>query len=290
MGKTNSVQVRQGLVVYQQAGSTSWYARTYMLINGQFIHTRSMKTTNLKVAIKKAEDFYLDCRLWQRGDSTMPVRLLKRQDPKRLCGKVADDYLDSLLKDAGDDPRRLLEHKDKTGVLTRPTGFATYFSKRDISTITTGDIADWLRYSEANSRGGRHSASTKKRNLAVVSQLLKYATMEGLIPAMPLIPRVKLVDAPRAWFTQDEFRHLQVTAIKLAKARESKGEKGEAALWYEMSDFVLFMVSTFLRSSEWNSLQHRHIEVVGGAKPYLRIAVVRGKTRLRTGISMPNAV
>lgn len=102
-----------------------------MLINEQFIHTRSMKTTNLKVAIKKAEDFYLDCRLWQRGDSEMPARLLKRQDPKRLVCHVADTYLDGLHKDTGDDRRRLMEHKDKTGVLTRVAGFATYFAKRD---------------------------------------------------------------------------------------------------------------------------------------------------------------
>jgi integrase len=283
------VQVRQGLVVYKQGGSPYWQARVYMNVNGQLVHTRSMRTTNLKDARKKAEDFYLDCRQWQRGDTAMPARLIKRQDPKRLCDKVADDYLDALLKDAGDDPRRLAEHKDKMGVLTRPAGFARYFSKRDIGTITTNDIRDWLRFAEENARGGKHSASTKKRNLAVVSQFLKYAAIEGLLTAIPLLPRVKLVDAPRAWFTQDEFRHLQTTAIKLAKASESKGEKTEAALWYEMSDFVLFLVDTFLRSSEWNSLQHRHIEVVGGATPYLRIAVVRGKTRLRTGISMPHA-
>jgi hypothetical protein len=76
----------------------------------------------------------------------------------------------------------------------------------------------------------------------------------------------------------------------LGREAESKGERAEADRWYEMSDFVLFLVHTFLRSSEWASLQHRHIEVVKGTKPYLRIAVVKGKTRLRTGISMPNAV
>jgi hypothetical protein len=98
------------------------------------------------------------------------------------------------------------------------------------------------------------------------------------------------VDQPRAWFNQEEFRLLHTKATQLGREAERKGEKAEGERWYEMSDFVLFLVHTFLRSSEWASLQHRHIEVVEASQPYLRIAVIKGKTRLRTGISMPHAV
>lgn len=111
-----------------------------------------------------------------------------------------------------------------------------------------------------------------------------------MLAQVPAVPKLSEVDQPRAWFNQAEFRLLHTTATQMERDAERRGEKAEAERWYEMSDFVLFLVHTFLRSSEWASLQHRHIEVVEGAKPYLRIAVVKGKTRLRTGISMPNAV
>jgi integrase len=175
-------------------------------------------------------------------------------------------------------------------VLTGIAGFARYHGKRDIGSITTEDTKDWLRHAEEKSRNGKHSASTKKRNLAVVSQFLKYATGKGLLSAVPLMPKIKQVDAPRAWFNQEEFRLLHTKATELGRQAERKGEKAEAERWYEMSDFVLFLVHTFLRSSEWASLQHRHVELVKGSKPYLRIAVIKGKIRQRTGISMPNAV
>jgi integrase len=59
----------------------------------------------------------------------------------------------------------------------------------------------------------------------------------------------------------------------------------------EMSDFVVFMVSTFLRASEWTSLQHRHVTVIeDGPTPHISIAAVRGKTGARTVLSMPEAI
>jgi hypothetical protein len=50
------------------------------------------------------------------------------------------------------------------------------------------------------------------------------------------------------------------------------------------------MVNSFLRPSEWAQLKHRDIEIVEGDNLYLRIAVLRGKTRQRKAITMPGAV
>lgn len=61
--------------------------------------------------------------------------------------------------------------------------------------------------------------------------------------------------------------------------------------WLELHDFIVFMVATFLRPSEWVDLTHGDITVVGGGStPHLQIAVSRGKTGKRLVSSMPEAV
>lgn len=63
-----------------QQESPNWFTRVYMMIGGQYVRTRSTKTTNKPEATKIAEDFYLDCRLAARGDTPLPAQLRQDQD------------------------------------------------------------------------------------------------------------------------------------------------------------------------------------------------------------------
>jgi len=68
------------------------------------------------------------------------------------------------------------------------------------------------------------------------------------------------------------------------------GDREQLWRWQELRDFIIFMVNSFLRPSEWADLKQKHIEVVDGEHPHLRITVVRGKTRQRIAVTMPGAV
>jgi integrase len=120
--------------------------------------------------------------------------------------------------------------------------------------------------------------------------LFRFALEKGLVISIPPMPKVALQDRPRGWFTRAEYRRLYVTAWVLARRARERGDRGAYDEWMELADFVIFMVSTFLRPSEWASLRHNHVSVVHGPRPHLRIAVTAGKTGERIVCSMPSAV
>lgn len=295
MGKTESIRIKRGLSLYKQPlaegrGSPNLYSRVYMPINGRNIHTRSTGTTDVALAIKRAEEFYLDCLLWKRGDTAMPLSLVNRQDPARRFDRVFDEYIDELEKEAGSDEQRLGNLRNKKQLYNGVNGFARFFGKDDISSITTARMKEFLRFHVEHSKYGKLASSTQKKALIALGLVLKYAAEKGLIAHVPALPKIKEVDQPRGWFSLDQYRSLHAMCRKLAQKARQDGDPKEVEAWREMEDFVVFMVNSFLRASEWASLKQRHISVVGGDKPHLKIAVIKGKTGLRYTISMPRAV
>jgi len=103
------------------------------------------------------------------------------------------------------------------------------------------------------------------------------------------LPTIRQVDSPRGWFNESEYRALVRKAHSFAKEEEGKGNLPEADRWLNMADFIIFMVGSFLRSSEWASLQRKHIECEFRPRAYLRIAVIKGKTKMRYTTSLPEA-
>lgn len=132
--------------------------------------------------------------------------------------------------------------RNKKQVFFGANGLATFFGREDIGSITTDRIRDYLRFQKEKSRYSKLAAGTQKALIAL-GLILKHAAAKGLISHLPLMPNIKEKDSPRSWFN---------------------------------------MVNSFLRASEWASLQHKHIRVVGGGHPHLEIAVLQGKTGERT--------
>lgn len=295
--KTSSFKVQDGAWCYKQTSnsgyaSPNWHARV-KLPGDQRVHTRSTGTSDRREAAKRTQDFYFELVMHQRGLGPTPASLLNRQvrvEPAHPFDHVADAYADLLKQNAGQDQRKLWGVRNTKQILYAVNGLTKFFGKDDVNAISTERMREYSRFQVEHSRRGKLATGTQKKALITLGLVLKFAVEKGYLAQVPALPRMKDVDQPRAWFNKDKFRLLDTKATELGRDAERKGDKVEAERWYEMSDFVLFLVYTFLRSSEWASLQHRHIEVVEGAKPYLRIAVVKGKTRLRTGISMPNAV
>ncbi|WP_070155596.1 hypothetical protein [Sphingobium phenoxybenzoativorans] len=81
-----------------------------------------------------------------------------------------------------------------------------------------------------------------------------------------------------------------MAARNKARAAKQKGDVKKADHLTELSDFIIFMVHSFLRPSEWKSLQHKHVKMIEhGNNPHLELTV-RGKTGLRKSITMQSAV
>ncbi len=79
----------------------------------------------------------------------------------------------------------------------------------------------------------------------------------GLIQQLPVFPTITYKDSPRPWFSPDEYEHLKKVAEQQAK--ESKfSYKGEK-ITIELRDFIIFMVNSFLRPSDWVDLKRKHI-------------------------------
>lgn len=290
MGKTQAIRIRSGLFLFRFPNSPNWYARCCMLINGQYIHCRSTRTTDIREATRKAEEFRADCVLYARGDEPMPRRLVDRIVPARRFDRIVDDWLDELEADAGNDKRKLRNFGDKKRLCFAPNGIATFFGKADICKIDKARIGEYLRFQIEKSRKGELSSRTQKNTLVVISQIFKYAAGKGLIGFIPAMPTIRVKRVARTWLNPKQYEQVCKQAQAFVREATEAGDAKEATKWSETLDFVEFMVGTFLRSSEWAALKHQHIEVVTENKgAHLKIAVANGKTGPRHTISMPGA-
>ncbi len=292
MGKTQAIQIRKGLTLYKQVlGSPNWYARAYVRVGGRAVHIKSTGTTDVKAATDFAEDYWQDRRIEQRLERAGgPLLGLTQRRADMGFDRVADAWLDQTKAEAGKNKSKLRACKDNWHACFGKGGFAVFFGKDDIRLIGTDRIREYLLFQEQASSKAELASSTKRRTLAILRSFFTYAREKGLISAIPIMPRVKLRDQPRPWFEPSEYRKLYRTAWKLARQARDRGDIMSFGEWMEIADFVIFMVSTFLRPSEWADIRLKHIEEIAGRPTYLKIAVVEGKTGKRTLLSMPGAV
>lgn len=296
MGKTQAHSIRRGLSIYKQPqgtgrGSPNWYARVYMRIGDRMLHVRSTGTSDIRQAKIQAENYWADCLIASRGGGSSSSSF---KAPKINDGRfdlVAKRWLAGRKIDAGDDPRRLRACKDDEADYFAANGLGAFFGQMDVNAITTDTIRDFLRFKVEKSQKATLADSTLKRTLVTLSCILKSAFERRILTAMPLMPKVRVKDNPRPYFTRAEYDLLIDTAWRQAKQARERGDQAEYDHWMEMSDFVVFMVSTFLRPSEWAAIRHRDVTIVyEGPTPHIHIKNVRGKTGPRDVHSMPVGV
>lgn len=262
-----------------------------MPFNGRAVHTKSTGTTDTKLARQKAQEFFSEC-LIEKGirDGTLPVAREAVRKSQLRFDRIVDQWLDAISLQAGDDERRLRHWKDCRGTALGKTGFATYFGKADVNTITPERIQQFIAFKREKSTTGKLAATTIKRNIVLLNVALKFAYQARLLDRMPLMPKVRTKDNPRAWFEHDEYRKLHIVSRNKARGFRSKGDLMMADHWEELSDFIIFMVASFLRPGEWPDLRQRHVKVVNGVNAHLELAVTRSKTTQRRSVTMGPAV
>lgn len=296
LSKTQSVKIRKGLTLYKQPqskgrGSPNWYARVYREFGGRAVHTKSTGTSDLKIAQHFAEEYWAECLLngkYSEGEAGVPVAF--KPNLKARFDHIADAFLADLEGRCGADPTSQRNLADYKSVVHSKNGFVRFFGKDDIGSITTDRISEFLEFQRTNSRKGQLAATSQKRTLATLNVILKFAYQKRLLTSLPMMPKMRTKDNPRAWFEKSEYLKLMATARSLANKAKKSGDLKAEEKWLELNDFIMFMVNSFLRPSEWASLQQRHVKAVLGTGKRLEISVIKGKTGVRTTYSMPSAV
>jgi integrase len=158
-----------------------------------------------------------------------------------------------------------------------------FFAEYNVRDITYKHINDYVRtLADRNLR-----PTTIKVHLTLINKILSVGLREGIVDRLPPMPKIKVVDSPRGWFSKDEYDLLKKTALKLAEQKEVVRYH---PITREMYLLILFMVNTFLRPSDIKLLRHRNVQVVDNEHHYLRIQTDTSKTVKSAVVSMEAAV
>ncbi|MEK7996547.1 MAG: hypothetical protein AAB403_22325 [Planctomycetota bacterium] len=274
------------LVIYKMPASRFWQVRAH--VPGRGLIRKSTRSSDRIPAVAFAKDFYEIILLEKRSGRITAVasfehyaKLLQSRQKHKIARGERRDGTKSILNE---DKWKL--EKDILPAL----------GTHHVGRINSAMVEDYIN--EISEDRGL-SASTLKKHVVLIHKVLKEAVKDGTIIAVPIMPTISRDDRPRPWLRDDDYRTVLKTCREMHKSgyeglqyRTRKGHKQESMGWDEVYDFIVFMVHTFLRPSEWKLLQHRHIRVEdeGGSNPHLVISVPNAKTTSRDSVSMPIAV
>ena len=91
--------------------------------------------------------------------------------------------------------------------------------------------------------------------MVLVRKVLKEAERDSTISYIPSFPTITGKEHPRPWFSPDEYSQL-LSACRHLRDNPPKEYDFDFG---ELYDFIVFMVHSFLRPSEWKLLQNKHI-------------------------------
>lgn len=258
------------LVIFKISASPFWWVRYYT--QGRILK-KSTKTDNQKVATEFAKRFYEDILLRERN--LLP---LSNNRSFEKCARLLLEEQDDLIKRGERNPKLNLNDRQKLDKDILP--FFGDFNVKDVSYKHLTDYVNALVARELK-------PTTIKVHLVVIHKILSLALREGIVDKLPVMPKVKVIDSPRGWFSTDEYEKLKTTAKTLAKeGRVVRSHK----ITDEMYLLILFMVNTFLRPSDIKNLRNRNIQTVKGEHSYLRIQTDTSKTTHNTVVSMQAAI
>ena len=117
--------------------------------------------------------------------------------------------------------------------------------------------------------------------LVAVRKILALAVSIGAIDKLPEFPKIKVKTNSRGAFTPSEYWRIMRTARQLQyskyPASDSELRKNyrlrtaENTMPPDVAWVIGFMVNSFIRPSDLQTLKHRHVEVVRNSNVYLRL-------------------
>ncbi|WP_148291339.1 site-specific integrase [Spiribacter curvatus] len=258
------------LVIFRIPASSFWWVRYYT--QGRVLK-KSTKTQDKRDAIEFAKRFYEDVLLRERN--LLPLRHNRSFEK---CALTLLEEQEELIARGERNPK--LNKNDR---LKLDKDILPFFAEFNVRDITYKHIKDYVR--TLSSRDLR--PTTIKVHLTLINKILTVGLREGLVDRLPPMPKIKVVDSPRGWFSKEEYDLLKKTALSLAK-------DGVVVRYHpitrEMYLLTLFMVNTFLRPSDIKSLKYRNVQIVNDEYTYLRIQTDNSKTVNTAVVSMEAGV
>lgn len=271
------------LHIIRHEGSRVYLWRAFF--DGKY-YVKSTKETNLKTAIRLAEEAY-DRLRFHHEQTGAPVHdrtwddatkgMLEEQKVRIAVGERASDHLNN--------------YEVKLRVLDR------FFSGKPLHSIDADLLEQYkawrINESQKNTKFFRNkviSMKTLHQDFIVIRQTLKFAKRKGWISAVPDQPRIPVKAVARPWFSREEYRKL--LAVSEARIKKSKNPNERLAR-QELHDYTVFLVHTGVRIGESLNIRRKDIKMWEGNSHSVRdrcFIKVKGKTGSRECIGMFGAV
>jgi len=269
------------LVIFKMPASQFWQIRCFM---GSRTHTKSTKTTNQRIAMNSAREFYnvLCAKFFQQHNPVGEIHSRPTKQPAHLtfAAQAAQMYASEQARvERGEFNRGSLQvMQNRLNAHVLPT-----LGKQQVSSI---DYKTILEFSHQLSR--EYSSTTVSQYLVIVRKVLVHAKLSGLIEVLPEFPKIKIISSPRSAFTPTEYWQLlrQCRAMinrshplgTTELRRQYQLTAADSCVPIDLSWVITFMVNSFIRPSDLRTLKHRHVEIVRhGTVQYLRLTLPETK-------------
>lgn len=144
------------------------------------------------------------------------------------------------------------------------------------------------------------STTTVSQYLVVVRKVLSHAHASGLLTKLPVFPKVKISTTPRGAFTPSEYWQIIRCARRLRgqpypisdelMRANYKIRRAERVMPPDLAWAIGFMLSSFIRPSDFKTLKHRHVEAVHSHHHYLRLTLPETKLHGKPIVTLQSAV
>jgi len=253
------------LQVFRMPASKFWYVVMYLKSKGRFVK-KSTRCELLNDAKEFAKDWYEDRILERRTYRDVGVQSFRAFSERFQTTQKREIARGELVEEMHYNDNLYLE-KD----------LLPYMGHIHISKVDYNLVDNFI--AELHSERGL-SQSTLKKYVVLIRKVLKEAQRDGTLDHIPTLPTIKRTENPRPWFSPEQYAVLLETCRKL---RDNPPEQHNFD-WGELYDFIVFMVHSFLRPSEWKLLQNKHVRYLQeDGFEQLVLSVPNSKTRSSKG-------
>ena len=253
------------LQVFQMPASKFWYVGMYVPACSRFVK-KSTRCERLIDAKNFAKEWYEERVLERRNH-----KVVEEQSFAAFAQRFQTTQQRQISRG------ELVEEMFYNDKLKLDNDLLPYLGEKHVAQIDYNLVDNFI--AEIHAEKGLSQSSLKKY-VVLVRKVLKEAERDGAIDHIPTLPTIKRTENPRPWFSPEQYALLLQTCREL---RDNPPERSEFDFG-ELYDFIVFMVHSFLRPSEWKLLRNKHIRTFSDdGIEQLVLSVPNSKTRNTTG-------
>ena len=253
------------LQVFRMPASKFWYVGMYVPARSRFVK-KSTRCERLIDAKDFAKDWYEERVLERRNK-----RVIEDQSFAAFAQRFQTTQKRQISRG------ELVEEMLYNDKLKLDNDLLPYLGHIHVSKIDYNLVDNFI--AEIHGEKGLSQSSLKKY-VILVRKVLKEAERDSTIDHIPTLPTIKRTENPRPWFSPEQYAIL----LETCRTLRDYPPKQHNFDWGELYDFIVFMVHSFLRPSEWKLLQNKHIRFLEeDGFEQLILSVPNAKTRSSKG-------